>query len=102
MSEYGLYGAPRPLPALFTRTRPPGLAHDEAEPWPAMPALATVPCRLSAMFSKPACVSAPSVLGAALYPNLNSLIAPWPRMPCRLKIALVGLIVILKNRPLTS
>jgi hypothetical protein len=66
VTEYGSYGAPRPLPALLTRTSPPGIVIPEEAPWPAMPVLATDPLRLRLKVSKPAGAMAPMVLGAAL------------------------------------
>src|SRR5215813_3382583 len=66
VSEYGLYGAPRPLPALLTRTRPPGLASVDEFDCPAIPEFTAVPVRLIEIFSRPGEVWAPSVLGAPL------------------------------------
>jgi len=46
-TEYGSYGAPRPLLAEFCRTRPPVL-----EPWPAIPVFATLPEMFSTIFER--------------------------------------------------
>jgi hypothetical protein len=70
VSEYGSYGCEWPLVALFARTRPPGTAIPDDEPWPAMPVFATEPLRLSTSLEKstPLTVGArPSIsVGAAL------------------------------------
>ena len=42
-SEYGWYGVPRPLAALFWRSRPPGIAMPVEAPCPAIPVLAMLP-----------------------------------------------------------
>ena len=51
-SDTGRTAAPRPFCALFDRTKPPGTAIPELEPWPAMPLLATDPLRLMIMLAE--------------------------------------------------
>src|SRR6188474_2176777 len=93
-SDHGSYGWPRPLVALLARTRPPGTAIPEEEPWPAMPVFATDPLRFRTMLLKsmPLIVGAWPLMrvGAALYPNLNSFVTWSDTIVCRLKTAFDG------------